>query len=354
MRPVKLFSPLASLLAALLMSVTGCGGGGDPQPAVPAFSSLVSFGDSLSDVGTYSVGAVGLASGGKFTINTPDTRIWIEELAARLGLPPPCPAQTGLDGDRNQGFFAPVASFSQCTAYAQGGARVTEPLGPGNRLLGGPNATIGELTVPVAQQITNHLAAHGSFRGNEIVLLLVGGNDLLVQLARVERGSDAFDAIAAMAKAGAQLLAHINTIIDAGARFVVVVNLPDISISPFGLTQGGAQRELMQAMVRTFNAALRLGLSGNPRVLHVDAFARGRDYSANPARFGLTNTTIPACDLSIDRNPLQSSLLCTRMNLRPGATDRFQFADEVHPTPYGHLLLADFVSAELRRRGWIG
>lgn len=344
----------AALLVAAILS--GCGGDGDSRipPPKPEFTSMVSFGDSLSDVGSYSVGNVKSLGGGKFTVNSPDAKIWIELIAARLGQSPPCAAQTGLNGDPAQGYLAPITDFAACTAYAQGGARVTDPVGPGNRSLGGVNAIIGELTVPVATQIRHHLAAHGgTFSGNEAVFVMVGGNDLLMQLAAVAQGGEAIDAVGQMAKAGIELALHIRSLITAGAKYVVVVNLPDVSKSPLGLAQGGVQQALMRAMAQTFNAALRQGVEDKPEVVYVDAYSRGRDQSANPAQYGLSNTTAPACDLSPVKNPLDSALVCTTANVIPGPIDRYQFADTVHPTPYGHQLLADLVSFELTRRGWL-
>jgi outer membrane lipase/esterase len=344
----------AALMAAAILF--GCGGDGDPGIPLPKpkFTSVVSFGDSLSDVGSYSVGNVKSRGGGKFTVNSPDAKIWIEVIATRLGQSPPCAAQTGLNGDAGQGYFVPITNFAGCTSYAQGGARVTDPVGPGNRSLGGANAVVGELTAPIATQITNYLAAHGaSFNGNEAVFVLAGGNDLLVQLAAVARGGKPVDAIGEMAKAGLELVMQIRSLISAGAKYIVVVNLPDASKSPLGLAQGRIQQELMQAMAQTFNATLRRGVKDRPEVLYVDAYARSRDQSDNPVQYGLTNTTAPACDLSPTKNPLDSSLVCTTANVIPGAVDRYQFADTIHPTPYGHQLLADLVSFEMTRRDWL-
>ena len=87
---------LAVLTAALL---SACGGGTSPaggdQATKVTFTKQVSFGDSLSDVGTYRVGAVAAAGGGKFTINGDSTaksedlngKIWLDFMAAQLKLP---------------------------------------------------------------------------------------------------------------------------------------------------------------------------------------------------------------------------------------------------------------------------
>ena len=48
------------IVSAILVTtiLAGCGGGGGSDlPAKPRFTSQVSFGDSLSDVGSYKVGA---------------------------------------------------------------------------------------------------------------------------------------------------------------------------------------------------------------------------------------------------------------------------------------------------------
>lgn len=179
---------LALMTAAIL---SACGGssprGGDQTPKTQ-FSGQVSFGDSLSDVGSYNVGAVAALKGGKFTINGNSTSInpeltgknWTEYVAAQLNLPAPCSAQTGLEGDASKGFNVPVTMNANCFNYAQGGARVTNPIGPNNKLL---NPTLGLTTVPVVTQIANHLAkTGGKFSGTELVTVMAGGNDILFLL----------------------------------------------------------------------------------------------------------------------------------------------------------------------------
>nr|WP_314545286.1 SGNH/GDSL hydrolase family protein [uncultured Massilia sp.] len=179
---------LALMTAAIL---SACGGssprGGDQTPKTQ-FTGQVSFGDSLSDVGSYNVGAVAALKGGKFTINGNNTSInpeltgenWTEYVAAQLKLPAPCSAQTGLEGDASKGFNVPVTQKANCFNYAQGGARVTNPIGPNNKLL---NPTLGLTTVPVVTQIANHLAkTGGKFSGTELVTVMAGGNDILFLL----------------------------------------------------------------------------------------------------------------------------------------------------------------------------
>ena len=67
---------LAAIGVAVVLA--SCGGG----DSGPAFQSIVSFGDSLSDVGTYKVGTIAAIGGGKWTVNGPDARNWTEVVAA--------------------------------------------------------------------------------------------------------------------------------------------------------------------------------------------------------------------------------------------------------------------------------
>jgi len=181
---------LALLTAAALAACGGTGSSGGDQTHKVAFSQQVTFGDSLSDVGTYKVGAIAAAGGGKFTINGNNTATnsaltglnWTEVLAAELKLPAPCAAQTGLLGN-TPGTNVPVVNNPNCYNYAQGGARVTNPIGPGNPAV---KPELGEMTVPVVTQVANHLAkTGGKFTGTELVTIMAGGNDVLMQLGAV-------------------------------------------------------------------------------------------------------------------------------------------------------------------------
>ncbi|WP_058048440.1 SGNH/GDSL hydrolase family protein [Janthinobacterium sp. Ant5-2-1] len=201
---------LAVLAAAVL---AGCGGasGGD-QTLKVKYTAQVSFGDSLSDVGSYAVGTVKAKGGGKFTINGDNTKInpeltgknWTEHLAAQFGLAAPCAAETGLEGNAAQGLFVPRVKHAGCYGYAMGGSRVTNPVGPNNKATG---SALGALTVPVVTQIANHLAVSGGkFSGTEAVFVMAGGNDVLYQLGALQAGATAAGQ-AAGAAAGAQAFA---------------------------------------------------------------------------------------------------------------------------------------------------
>jgi len=441
-----------ALLSAAVLSACG-GGSSEPgdQTLKTKFTQEVAFGDSLSDVGTYQVGTVAALKGGKFNINGDNTAVnptltgknWTELMATQLGLPAACAAYTGLDGDAKQGFSVPVTQHAGCYIYAQGGSRVSNPVGIGNKLTGSP---LGALTVPVATQIQNHLTlSGGKFSGTELVLVMAGANDVFVNLTQLSTagtaaGTAAFgqtlvgllaagssnpqtaavaigtalqtesaragstidtvvgaavgaaaqagypnitspavygplvaQAQAAGQKAGAdyaaangpklvatmagvanELVALVKTqIIGKGANYVVVNNMPDIGTTPFAGKQSASTVALVNAMVGAFNDTLAAGLANEPKVVYVDAFAASHDQATNPAPYGLTNVKDTACDLSLAKNPLASSLACNGSNVIPGDISHYSFADEVHPTPFVQLLLARYVSKYMVQKGWL-
>ncbi len=381
------FAPL--LLAAALLG--GCLSDNDAQRR---YSNQVVFGDSLSDVGSYSVGAIAAVHGGKFTVNSipASAQNWSELVAARLDLPAQCAAQTGLEGDPAQGFYAPITEHRDCTNYAQGGARVTEAIGPHNKAI---EPELGYLTVPLVTQVRNHLArVGGQFSGSEVVFVFAGGNDFLWQsdaltagiiagLAQqinsdISRGAcvptDANGAncipaaidnlvtsltptyIAAMELAGTQLATVINNeIVGHGARHVVVLNLPDASLSPSARGKSATVKAAVSSMMSAFNGKLAAGLatSQNDSVLQVDLFTRFAAWAANPTAYGFSNFVDTACDLTQPiPNLLGSSITCNTTNTVAGDVSRYAFADNVHPSPYTNTLLADVVLSDMAQRGW--
>jgi phospholipase/lecithinase/hemolysin len=360
-----------AVLAALALAA--CGGGDDG----PTYSRLVSFGDSLSDVGSYKTPGIAALGGGKYTVNGGGNEIWIEQLSVKLELAAPCAAQTGLEA-KPDGIFAALAAavtnHPGCTAYGQGGSRVTDPVGPWNKALlniqteqAQFQGQLGQLTVPVATQIANHLAASGgSFSDRELVTVLAGANDVFV-------ATDAFAAAAAgattpeqvqaataqaigtLAQAGTELATLIRTqIVAKGAKRVLVLNLPNISKTPETLAAGAQAQQLVDGMTLAFNAALKAGLDGTAEVAQVDFYAQNSQHSVTPAAFGLTVTDTPACTNTFPQAPgfLAPSLTCTTATTRADSS-RYLFADTVHPTPYGHSLIRDMALEALKAKNWL-
>jgi outer membrane lipase/esterase len=359
-RPARARVALVSLAAASLLAA--CGGGGDGGDAT-GYTRLVVFGDSLSDVGSYATPGVQSLGGGKYTINGTGAKIWVELVADRAGVPAPCAARTGLESSGSlAGLAAPITDVAGCYGYAQGGSRVTNPVGVANKALiaaGDPSAALGQLTNPVTEQVQRHLARAGDFAASDLVTVLAGANDVFMNLATVNatvaaggNGSQAAAAaVAAMDTAGTELSNIVRgQLLPRGARRVVVVSIPDITTTPFGATLPAQTAALVQQMTQAFNDALGTGLASANGTLVVDAYGSSQTIARAPQDFGIGNSTGIACDPGA--TPL-GALTCNATTTLPGVNvSGYQYADSVHPTPLGHRVFADVVMEKMRAFGW--
>lgn len=390
---------VSAFTAALLVACGGSEptipGSEDPAGAPTAkgtFTALVTFGDSLSDIGTYapatSLTGNGQAPyfGGKFTANSTTAKVWVENLATTMGLVV-TPAEVGFATTSVKCPAAAVPALAgTCTAYGQGGSRVTDVNGIGHTSGTGQPAA---LTVPIKTQIANHLTRFTSFKTSDLIIVWAGNNDVFAQFGAFVAKATAIqtdaaagritadqanqrlftaqtDAQYAMKAAAQELTAYIRSeILAKGGRYVAVMTLPDSSLTPFGSTLPATAKPVLSGLVDTFNLWLRDGLGGQP-VRIIDQNAPGKDVYANPARYGLTNNTVPTCDpakiSAITGGAVTdgSSLFCNSTpgapynGLRTGAdVNTWQFADSVHPTPGGHKVISDYVTQQLRSFGWI-
>ena len=390
----------ASLILAAWLLVA-CGGGdpdvpgsGSPSGAPTTqgtFTAVVSFGDSLSDVGAYTPATVipgtnpPVYIGGKFTTNGAAGTVWVENLATSLGLLV-TPAEVGFNG---MSVMCPAAAnpalASTCTAYGQGGARVTNPNGIGRD----PGTGAGALTVPVVTQIDNHLARFTSFKDTDLILVYAGSNDVFVQFgtfaaaaaqiqaqaatgaitpeqANLQLFAAQTAALGAMKQAALELAGYVRAkILANGGRYVAVMTLSDIAETPFGRSLPANVQPVLTDLSQIFNLWLRDGLTGQP-VAIIDTYTLFKDLSANAAALGFTNTTTPACSAAaisaITAGAVTdgSSLFCNStlgapyygLDAGASATTWF-FADSVHPTTGGHQAISDAFIQQLQSFGWL-
>ena len=360
---------LAALAAAAVLAACGGGETADGPSNKVGINAMVSFGDSLSDIGSYNVGSIaglGAATGGagRFTVNgTTGGQIWTERIAALLPVPTTCAATTGLSPSPQTGLTgAPFTAKPGCYNYAQGGSRITNPYGINSYLFQAPpfnQINLGAMTKPIDQQMSAHLSAvGGSYTGKELVTVLAGANDIFLELASVAAGAQTpQSAVTNVATAGATLGQLIkNQVVGKGAKQVVVLNVPDILTTPFGKHQTAEVQGLIGAMNQAFNAQLAAQLTGVAGVVLADTYSESQAIAANPAQYALTNVTTEACGPNALSNPPSApgtSLVCNASNVIKGDVSRYYFADDVHPTPYGHQLLSQFVARALAQAGWL-
>jgi phospholipase/lecithinase/hemolysin len=364
-----------SALAVAALIAAGCGGGSNDAPVA---SRVIAFGDSLADVGTYvlatSLAGTGQAPyfGGKFTTNThtgyttasntSTANIWVEWIAARLGVPI-TPAEVGFATTRVPCPAQASGLAYSCTGYAQGGSRVTDPNGIGK--------TGGALTIPIVAQIASHntrtvTGFQTGFTSSDIVFVFAGNNDVFIQFAAVGQGLPLATATANVQTAATELATLVkNEILAKGATRVAIMTLPDSAATPFGATLSAQQRPVLTQMSADFNTALLAGLSGSAARI-IDARALGATTIANGAALGLTNTTAAACSpakisaVTGGKVTDGSSLFCNATTgaafngIATGASaTTYLFADGVHPTTTGHKIFADQVWDALKSFGWV-
>ena len=321
------------------------------QAASNPVDGVVVFGDSLSDNGDLSI-ATGAAQISRFTTNP--GHVAIENVASHYGL-----------------TLSP--SLAGGTDYAYGGAGVLQ------------NAPGTQSVVPtVATQVDSYLAAHAQLDSQTIYAVWGGNNDLLYHVTAVGAGQIA-DQLVAQATAGlspsdaaataAQIrsqvaalagvtaletpaqalqgaiasaqeeLTLINRLSNAGADHVLVLNLPDLGLTPGSISNGPQTQAAFTTLSTIYDAQLNAGLAGRKGVIPVNTFALLREVVADPARYGFSNATAQACTT-------ESSFDCTPATLvAPNAGATYVFADDIHPTTGAHAALAEAILSELTAPG---
>jgi outer membrane lipase/esterase len=287
------------------------------------YTNIFAFGDSLSDAGVY---APLVGPNSRFTTN-PGT-VWIENLGARYGHP------------LSNAYSASPSGFvlnSTGNDFAVGGARANAMPG----YLSGPLVPFTVALPPVSTQVSGFLA-RGPADPNALYSVWAGANDIFTQMDAVGAGGSIPGAFAATASAANDLVAQVTRLQSAGVRNLIVVNIPDIGTTPFGVSGSPALSALATGLTTTYNTTLAAGLSGK-NLLYFDGFKLIGTLLANPTAYGFSNTAIPACGA-------EASLGCAPGAAAVGAL----FADGVHPSSAAHQVISDWVYASLEASSRMG
>lgn len=343
---------------SISLLLAGCGGGGDGGATFPVqpVQQIVSFGDSLSDVGTYAVAGsppIGplLFGGGRYTTNP--GHVWTEHVAQFYGdrLSPAV-----------QGGFGVLPYAAGGYSYAQGGATVSTVIAKGYTDI---------LAKPINLQIGDYLSDHGAFNPRQLVLMQGGANDILGAVLSEYYGYIDSGAVPVLvSKAATDLANAFGRVVAAGAQQVVLVNVAGIGSAPVAGTDPALPARLTE-MSRLFNAVLQAQLARQPQprtLVLIDSFAWTAGVLANPGAYGFkvaaegmacSQQKIIAEALAvgisdpmnfISRNGL--ALLCSGNTLtEPYADQTYMFADQLHPSSGLHTEFAKYVESELVRNG---
>lgn len=305
---------------------------------------LFVVGDSLSDGGVYSQAIqAGQAAAGqpvvpinyRWTTNALDgsSRTYAEVLGSLLG----------IDLQPNVISAVPVAQLPEIpvggTNFSEGGSRVTDPAGIGN------SPATGITTIPASQQVDRLLADFSNFGSNDLFVVWAGANDVFAQSGAVGAGALPPDiAIQNMVLAGSQMAGEVDRLLAAGAEQVIVVTVPDIGTTPFGLqsdAQAPGTGAFLTSLGDAFNAQMISDLRGKSAVI-VDSGKILSGIQADPTRYGFDAPnagTVPACQ--------GTSLSCIQGINASADSEQRVFADGVHPTTSAHALFGQAAFAGL-------
>lgn len=319
--------PLRYALAALLIAALT-----PPVAAMPAYSTMYVFGDSLSDNGNLFA-----ATGG--TVPTPDYydqgrflngRSYSELLWDKLALP----------GDLTPGYLGGGG-----TNYAVGGARSRYNA---SDVIGGVPPAIGNTPTDFSllQQISKYQSnTTGPSDPNALYLLWLGSNDLfdILSVAMTDP-SDPVPAAQLMNQSLTDIQTSLNILIAGGARRFLLPSIPDIGLTPEiraldlvtnanGLIAAGAT-----ALTQSYNAQLDLIFNtflGVPGIdlVRFDGFGFLQDAVANATELGFSNVT-DACLIGVFVTaPTGPVTECT-------TPESYLFWDQIHPSALAHQYLA--------------
>jgi outer membrane lipase/esterase len=248
------------------------------------FSSLVVFGDSLSDTGNmyaYSGGAI--PPGPPYAQRFSNGPLWSEYLASKWDIP--------------------------LVTFAVAGALTTTA-----NFYDDPNIP---LDFPgLADQIDLFLVLNpGGADPRALHVVWAGANDVLE--------APVPETIPAVV---GNLIGAVNTLRQHGATHIAVVALADLGLTPEGLASGLAQD--LTAVSAAFNAALTEALAASDDdVIWLDLFSLMNDVLDDHGKRAFKNVTTGCVDLA-------TLAVCERPK-------KYAFWDGLHPTTRGHEIIAD-------------
>lgn len=304
-----MFRPLHFALAvAILLGLAG-------NIRAQMFNSVVVFGDSLSDSGNIAQESGLLPAGASFTTN-PDP-VWAEIVAENFGA-------------------SAINSLAGGTNYSWGGACVN------------PNIRCKNQVPTTAQQINQHFSG-GNADSDTLYMVWGGVND--IRAVAVENQSDPQGALDGALEAAEAYVDQIRSLQDAGARSVIVLNLPDTGKTLNAQRAGAEAAAGLSALSAVYNEALDTGLDSLEHgIIPINVFALMNEIIEDPGNYGFTDIDDIACTPgSNPRSPGGGveSIVCGPTDsgyLSPPRTDEtYFFADGSHPSGAVHAAVANTV-----------
>jgi len=294
---------MKSVITSLLLSLASL------CPAA-GFKELVTFGDSLTDMGNRSVGP------DKTNVKFRPT--WVAQLAGPSMLNIPDFKPSGM----NTFYFGG-------TNYAVGGSTSGYAADKGRDANKGQN-----LTVQISKRYLNPQFNKDGVKKDALHIVRIGTNDLMALAIQPQQiGTNWATLDQEAVKVVKDIEGQIQALATAGAKYVMWGNLSDGSkfpsvltkVSILGVDMAPIALNAISTASKAFNtemdAAITRLQAANPalKIIKLDMDARFNEIAADPTKFGFVDVTSGAND-----------------------SKHLFSADGLHPTPAGHKNLAEF------------
>ncbi|HKU79040.1 MAG TPA: autotransporter domain-containing protein [Rhodanobacteraceae bacterium] len=386
---------LACAVALALASSAAFAQSAPPAAAQPSahaglFDNMVVFGDSLSDDGNLDLSCISQGACPqlpflmRFTTNPGE--VAVEHIADYFGTPlapalmqgtdfafggagilnnspgtpssvPLLPTQLGMYlqatgnkadpntlyavwGGANDVFYAATSGAAAATAQQLIQQTITAQVQQAiaNNLIPNDPAAIAAFTAQITPIVTQQVVAQ---------VTAGAGVSSLMDQAQIQ---------AYLQQAATTELGMIKQLGDAGARYVMVFNLPNIGLTPSGIAQGPTAAGQLTGLSLVYNNTLNAGLANaGVNIIPVNTFAMLNEIVADPSRYGFTNVTQPACTGGDGSSfeCLPAGTPGATVTYQPGTESTYLFADGVHPTAAAHALLAQYAQSIITAPGTI-
>jgi phospholipase/lecithinase/hemolysin len=314
---------LAAIAATLFL--ISCGGSSTDTPAPPPFGSVVAvLGASGADIGNRCGSADPLC----------------------FPVPPYAGTSTAANGKL----------YPQLVAERYGALLVTSSLGGTNFAIGGattgviPTDTVTQKLPNMQVQLEQYLQRSGFVVNPQTLVIVDGttfGNNVkrVIELISANPAAAATLPTAAVTQAATDIANLLNRLYAAGARNILLANATNMGLHPLVAAFGPSVVGLATAMSNGYNGALAAQVIPGTRAVSpglniylVDFGSLSNQMRADPASFGLTNTTAPCYPFfSAPTAPVCAT---------PGT---YMWWDEQHPSATVHSVGAQRAFAAIGR-----
>ncbi len=275
------------------------------------YSRLVSFGDSLSDNGNLYTATGGTQPPAPYNKRFTNDLVWAEYLSGSM-----------------QGFFTATSYTSGNFNSAFGGART-------DALVANPPGT--------STQIASFLSVHhGTLGANDVVSMWAGANDIFQKVPTAAANPSTAAAVMTQTSvtAAGNVATQVGQLAAAGAKTILVMNLPDLGQTPQFNTDASASA-IGTLSATAFNTALDTGLktvaasATGSNIVQVDIQSAFSAIIANPSAFGIANAKLACINVT------------SCVTGGASVQNTYLFWDGVHPTATGHKLVAQMAAQYL-------